>query len=166
MLSWLIPSVIALAALGWAIYQYSHPRTKCMLHYTIENVNNQCLRRVVGMTEPDSEGKCRNKYEETPLLGKVIELRSLGNVAANGILINVRFNYPIKHWNVDTYEAYDEPYFNSKWELSFSVDTLNPANSIQLFVFCKAESVKQGEEVLLEHSVTLSEGVAQKVDKW
>jgi hypothetical protein len=109
MLTWLVPSIVALFAVAWAMYEYSYPRVKCNLAVHVDNCEIKD-HLVWGVAGSDYDGSFFSHEEREDIVGKVIEVTSTGNTAVKGLLVHIRLKYPIKHWTIHTDEQYDDPY--------------------------------------------------------
>lgn len=164
MLSWLIPSIVALGALAWGVYQHFRPRILCKLKYMIDDISKDHYL-TFGMASASHEGEVVELTRYADLEGKRIEVRSMGNIAARGILIHIQLRYPIAYWKIETDEHHGEPY-GQTGEFNVKVDTLNPTDVLRVLVYFDKEDVKAGENILVEHRVTLNEGKAKQVKHW
>ena len=165
MLSWLIPSIIGSAALAWAIIQHFHPRILCRLHYIVTDVSLDHHLTFGMVCGGGVDGGHHEMEIHDDLVGKCIEIRSIGNVSAKGILVHIRLKYPVSYWKIETDESHGEPY-GTTGEFNLKMDNLNPTDVLRVLVYCLKEQVQCNEEILEEHRISLQEGKAKLVRKW
>ena len=136
----------------------------CKLQYTIKDITKD-NHLVIGIAGANDNGETISYEKHADLVGKVIEMHSLGNLAARGILVHLRLKYPVTYSKICTDEAHGKPYGESS-EFNLKVDNLNPTDVLRVLIYCRKDHVQPGEDILQEHRVTLSEGKAKKVDRW
>lgn len=151
---------------AFAVYQHFHPRILSKLYYRIEDIkeDNHPIPLSICDVGDLYGGSGRVNQRHINLIGKAIKLKSSGNIAARGILIHVRLKYPIYRCHVATDEHHGEPYGKyENGELNLKVECLNPTDVLRVLVYCDAEKVQDGENIMLEHRVTLNEGKAKRI---
>jgi len=167
MLAWIVPSTVALIGFAWAVYERINPRVLCKVRYMISatHMNHQfanvTLADVGGLY--DGSGTTEQKYVD--LVGIVFELRSSGNHAASGILIHARLKHSIYRTIIQTDEEYGSPY-GEEGEFNLRIPNLNPTDVIRVTLLCDKSSVMNGEDILVEHRVSLNQGKAELVNHW
>ena len=167
MLSWLIPSSIAVLAMLLNGYQYFHPRILCKVRYLIKDQRRENVPCPISLADcvdvTDHSIEVHQRFVN--LVGKIIEVKSLGNVAARGILVHVKLKHRIYEWEVAKDEQTSLPYGQfEEGEFNIKVDCLNPADELRILLWCDAEAVGD-DDILAEHRVTLNEGKAKLARK-
>ena len=158
---------IAILTLAWAVYQHFHPRILCKVHYQIGDVqeDNHPAKLTIGDLKGVYDGSSVSPQRYVNLVGKVIEIRSVGNIAARGILVHIKLKYPIYSWKIETDEKSGKPY-GEDGEFNIKVECLNPTDVLRVLVFCDKAEQQDELGILIEHRITLNEGKARQVKHW
>ncbi len=167
MLAWLIPSVFAGGALFWAIFQHYNPRKLCRLHYMLTSISEDKVPMPLTIADAagiyDGTGRVNQRYID--LIGKVVEIRSTGNTAAEGILVHMRMKCPIYNVRIETDETFNKPEPAGN-EINFKLETLNPEDKLRVIILCDKQHANDDTDILEEHRVTMKEGIARLTRKW
>lgn len=163
MLSWLAPTIVAVIALAWGVYQHYHPRVLCELTYAISDTYLDDFPLELVPTGVDGAGIKTHEIRGR-IVGKVIRLHSTGNTAALGVLLHMRMRHPIAHFSVHTDEEWKSHV--GEYDLQVKIPNLNPTDNARVIVYCRESDMKnETENILMDHRVSLSEGRAKRVNR-
>lgn len=129
MLAWIVPSCIALAALGWAMYERYRPRAIAKVKYRVSDTEEKNEITFAAMFQ-GTDGESKYYESRKDLIGKIVEVRSFGNIAAESVLVHLAFIEPFYAKKIETDERYEV--YGSESEINVKIERLNPQDVVRV----------------------------------
>jgi len=160
MLGWIVAGLTLL----WSIYQHFHPRVLQRAEYSVSLSKKRY--HLVGIEYKSALEDHAALERRANLTGVELSIRSTGGRAITGLLVHMRLSRKIEHQEICTDEEYRINKGKGTEEIQVKVPNLNPTDVVTVTVYGIEERGNESiEDILVNYRVTLSEGIAKRVNK-